>query len=73
VFEIGPTSTVITVLKLTYLSQPYVVFVLMNTVKKKKTPKNPIYLPTVKNMSRVTANIQFFKDGLIYIHTLSHR
>jgi hypothetical protein len=25
--------------------------------------KNPTYLPTVKNMSRVTANIQFFKDG----------
>jgi hypothetical protein len=29
--------------------------------------ENPTYLPTVKNMSRVTANIQFFKDGLVYI------
>jgi hypothetical protein len=36
-----------------------------------KKKKKPTYLPTVKNMSRVTANIQFFKDGPITVLTLA--
>ena len=33
--------------------------------KKFKKKKIPTYLPTQKNMGRVTANKQFFKDGQI--------
>ena len=33
-------------------------------IQKKK--KIPTYLPTSKMMGRSTANIQFFKDGLVY-------
>jgi hypothetical protein len=53
---------VITVLKLWNPSQPYAVSVsiaIQNVVLKK-----PTYLSKVKNMSRFTGNIQFFKDGL---------
>jgi hypothetical protein len=35
-----------------------------NKKNKKKKKNLPTCLPTVKNMSRVTANIHFFKDGL---------
>ena len=34
--------------------------------KKKKKKKIPTYLPTSKMMGRSTANIHFFKDGLIF-------
>jgi hypothetical protein len=53
------------------LSEPSAVsvfIVIQNAIFKKqkqKQNKNRTYLPTVKNMSQVIANIQFFKDGLI--------
>ena len=37
----------------------------------KKKKKIPTYLPTSKMMGRSTANIHFFKDGLIYKSDLS--
>ena len=36
----------------------------MFLVPSKKKKKVPTYLPTSKNLSRFTANKQFFKDGL---------
>ena len=49
---------VVTVLKLWNPSQTYAVFV--SIVIECGFKKKPTYLPTVNNMSRVTANIQFF-------------
>ena len=40
-------------------------YLVSHSLKKKKKKKIPTYLPTSKMMGRSTANIQFFKDGLV--------